>query len=274
MPLTSISHVIIKLDYIINWSKIHNSKLGYFPAIYQRTTIEVERAIDSGFFNFPEKVRELDIRFAEYYIKAFEQYMRGQKPSESRFVAFEAVKDNRLSVMQHIMLGMNAHINLDLGLVTADLFSPEELPGIKNDFFKVNSILFSLVDEMQNQISSFWGALKYIDQYLGRLDEKFSNYVMRKMRDRAWRVAEEIANSPEQEQQLKIAKFDLIAANAGRKIVSNQSKFFNPVLYVIRKSEQGEQQFLYFYSNLSKLILFLFFLALFKSHTTVLSLRL
>ena len=40
----------------------------------------------------------------------------------------------RLTVLQHLLLGMNAHINLDLAVTVSNVATPETLDKLKDDF--------------------------------------------------------------------------------------------------------------------------------------------
>ncbi len=50
-------------------------------------------------------------------------------------------------------MGMNAYINLDLGIAAAETVPSEELPDLKGDFDKINHVLASLVGDVQNELA-------------------------------------------------------------------------------------------------------------------------
>ncbi len=83
--------------------------------------------------------------FANHYIQACYQYQTKQTPAQSWVRAFDETKHWWPIVLQHLLMGMNAHINLDLGIATVETVPPGELPNLKSDFDKINQVLVSLV---------------------------------------------------------------------------------------------------------------------------------
>ena len=51
----TVDEVVEHLDAIIGTSKSNGSRLGFFPALYRKVTIEVKDRIASGFFDDGEK---------------------------------------------------------------------------------------------------------------------------------------------------------------------------------------------------------------------------
>ena len=50
--------------------------------------------------------------------------------------------------MQHLLMGMNAHINLDLGIAASEVAGGNSIHDLKSDFMKVNDILAGLLSEI------------------------------------------------------------------------------------------------------------------------------
>lgn len=61
-----------------------------------------------------------DSLFAQRFFDAFDSYHGGEPVTKSWVVAFDASGANEYLVMQHMLLGINAHINLDLGISAAE----------------------------------------------------------------------------------------------------------------------------------------------------------
>ena len=159
----TIDGVIQSLDRIIVWAKSDKSRLGYFPALYRKVTIHVKQGIEDGLFDDGVRMARLDVIFANRYLEAFEQYQMCKDPSLSWKLAFDASKRWRPIVLQHLLLGMNAHIELDLGIAAAETASEGNLSDLKNDFYKINEILASLVNEVQVELAKVWPLLKLLD---------------------------------------------------------------------------------------------------------------
>ena len=69
----------------------------------------------------------------------------GEPCSESWQVAFRAAARWRPIILQHLLLGMNAHINLDLGVAAAEIGDDGGLAAVRADFDTVNDVLGELV---------------------------------------------------------------------------------------------------------------------------------
>lgn len=182
--------------------------MGYFPALYRRVTVKVREGIAEGLFDDGPRMERFDVRFANRYLQAFDARQGGGEPSECWRFAFRAADDYWPIVLQHLLLGMNAHINLDLGVAAARVVPAGGLDGLQPDFNKINGILASLVGEVQSQLAEVWPLLRVLDGVLGHVDESIVNFSMSRARDFAWRVAEELNPLSQEEQQIRIARLD------------------------------------------------------------------
>jgi len=108
------------LDVIIASARRDRSPIGIFPSMYRSVTAEIRDAIHGGFFDDRIAMRRLAVMFAGRYLDAYEQWISGGRPRVAWQIAFEAATDGRRRMIaQHLLAGMNAHINLDLGIVAA-----------------------------------------------------------------------------------------------------------------------------------------------------------
>ncbi len=126
---TTIQNVLNELDVIINESITTNSRLGLFAYIYRRTTSEIASEIALGHFEDNQGLETLDVAFANLYLDAYKAYKNNQHVSAVWTFAFDNA-DESLTILQHIMLGMNAHINLDLAVATATTMSGRQIIDI------------------------------------------------------------------------------------------------------------------------------------------------
>lgn len=238
MPATTIDEVISALDQIIAAAREEESRIGYFPALYRQVTIEVKKGIEAGFFEDGERMERLDVIFANRYLEALSQYQRGEVPTRSWLVAFEATERWWPIVLQHLLLGINAHINLDLGIAAARTSPGAQLAGLQGDFNKINGILASLVDEVKHELTVIWPMLGLLDRLAGNTEDKIINFSMKIARQRAWEVAERLAPLSEQEQVPEIADIDQRIALLGR-IIWKPGPLTRLILATIRVGERG-----------------------------------
>ena len=238
MKAQSIDQVIRNLDEIIQESKENKSRLGYFPALYRKVTVEIKKGIEGNIFDDGERMERLDIIFANRYLEAFHQYKNAGNPTQAWKLTFDAAKKWRPIVLQHLLLGMNAHIVLDLGIAAAQSVDKQDLPTLRGDFDKINQILASLLNDVQQDLAEVWPLLKIFDLAAGDIDETLSRFGIEIARGRAWQVAKEIAASPPAEVNAKIHKLDQETYQLG-KIILAPGKVFQLILLVIRLGELG-----------------------------------
>ena len=63
--------------------------------------------------------------FANRYLKAYSDFQNNKVVSKSWEVAFKGTERFWPIVLQHLLAGMNAHINLDLGIAAAKVMEGE-----------------------------------------------------------------------------------------------------------------------------------------------------
>jgi hypothetical protein len=189
----TIDEVIAQLDAIIAACRARKSRLGYFPALYRKVTIRVKEGIARGNFEDGARMERLDVIFANRYLAAWDTHQRGATPSQAWLVAFNAAKSPFRIVLQHLLLGMNAHINLDLGIAAAQTAPGGALPSLQNDFNAINGVLASLVDEVRTELQYIWKPLKSLARLSFGLENYLINFSMETARSHAWGIAEKLA---------------------------------------------------------------------------------
>ncbi len=234
----TIDQIIDQITKIVDEAKADGSRSGYFAALYRKVTIEVQKGIKDGSFDDGERMERLDIIFAQRYLDAFEEYRSGGTLTQSWLFAFEATEQWWPIVLQHLLLGMNAHINLDLGIAAARTVPHEQLPDLQDDFNKINTILASLVGEVEDELAQIWIMLGLLDRFLGNIDEAIINFSMKKARDHAWSVAERLAPLNEAEQAREIERLDSEMLKLAR-LVRYPGIVGGMVTKIIRLGERG-----------------------------------
>ena len=141
-------------------------------------------------------------------------------------------------VLQHLLLGINAHINLGLGIAAAQTVSAAELPGLRNDFDRINAVLAGLVSDVQTELAQIWPTLRFFTRYLGNTQTVVINFSMEKVGDRAWSVAEQLAPLGRREQEAVIAQLDREVARFAR-VSRNPGVVLGTVTRAVRLGERG-----------------------------------
>ena len=235
---STIDEVISELQKIIDDCKQREDRLGYFPALYQIVTIKVKEGCENGFFENPKRMEALDVLFANRYLEAFIQYQKGEKPTEVWEICFNATKNFWPTVLQHLMVAMNAHINLDLGIAAGIIAPGNEINSLHADFNKINVVLNSLIDGTEEQLAKIWKPFGLINKWMGNKDTKLAIFSMKIARAEAWKVALKAAACQGEALKAYIAERDQEMTWLASKLV-NPGLIPNLLLYPIRLTEQG-----------------------------------
>ncbi|EDP98048.1 DUF5995 family protein [Kordia algicida OT-1] len=238
MQATTIDEVILFLDEIIEQNKKIPSTMGYFAALYQKVTCKVKEGIESGFFDDNPRMEKLDVIFANRYLQAYTDYQNGVKPTTSWQIAFEKTDSYWLIVLQHLLLGMNAHINLDLGIAAAEVMKGKDINDLHNDFNKINIILSALVHDVQKELSLIWSFLAKILKKTEKFSIILTDFSMKLARDGAWKYATLLASSPEANWTQLIADRDINIAEKAN-IVLDPGFIAKLIFKIIRLEESG-----------------------------------
>ncbi|WP_166919319.1 DUF5995 family protein [Flavobacterium poyangense] len=236
---TTIDEVIQYLDEIIAVSKQEQSAIGLFTMLYREVTVRIKEGIAANTFQNGERMEKLDVIFANRYIKAYYQYKAKEKPSECWEFSFKQAEKFWPIVVQHLLLGINAHVNLDLGIAAAQVSTPEDIQDLKSDFDQINSILSSLVGGVEKCLIKIWPTLTIILKWTGKIDNFFIDFSMETARDGAWKFANEFVKIPENQTEPCIAQRDKKITEIAR-LVSNPGYFVSAVFKFIRLFEKGD----------------------------------
>src|SRR5215211_3969569 len=151
-PARTMDEVVSHLDEIIARSLREDSRLGYFATLYRNVTVEVKRGIAAGRFQDGPRMERLDVNFANRYLTALDCYHRGEPASRCWMTSFKAATQWPPIVLQHLLMGMNAHINLDLGVAAALTCPGDQLPPLRHDFDEINNVLSAMIEGVQLQL--------------------------------------------------------------------------------------------------------------------------
>lgn len=236
--IQTIDAVIEALQEIIEKAKIENSPLGYFPALYRKVTIKVKEGIENGYFEDGPRMEQLDIVFAKRYLAAYYAAQLNQRASLSWEKAFELSEQFWAIVLQHLLMGINAHINLDLGLAAAAISTPDNIQSLATDFRRINQVLADLVEEVQEDLAQIWPTWHRILRKTGRIDDHLIDFSMELAREGAWKVAQRAVLLTPQELQPFISNRDLEVADFASTI-TQPGWLVSLALRIIRLGERG-----------------------------------
>lgn len=192
-PVATVAEVLEALDVVIVRALDEGSRVGYFAAIYRKVTSKVAEGIAAGFFDDGDRMQRLDVTFATRYLSALELHHGGARPTRSWELALAATSASRPIILQHLLVGINAHINLDLGIAAAQTAPGPALPALRRDFDRINEILALLLEGVQRDIGEVSPWMRFLGWIGGRHDDEVVRFSIEAARTSAWRFATELA---------------------------------------------------------------------------------
>ncbi len=216
--MRTIDDVLHRLDGIIETCYNQRSAIGYFPALYKGTTMQIKQLIEQGGFEDCERLERLDVVFAARFVDAYDTFRAGGTPTESWAVAFQAAESGRPSILQNLLMGMNAHIGLDLGVATAQVCPGASILGIRNDFIKVNEVMSQNTSAMDETMAKLSPVSRFIEKRAGKQEYEFVYFDVVLARLSAWSLAEDLALCSSAQFATKVQQRDRAVAALGRKI--------------------------------------------------------
>lgn len=243
--ITTIDGVLKELDHIIDTAATEGSPLAIFAFVYRQTTAKIAEGIEKGQFEDARRMERFDVDFAKRYIQAFWRFRHDKPVPFAWKIAFHAAENQenkKPTILQHLLLGMNAHINLDLGISAAETVPGGQIQLLKKDFMMVNTLLAELTDEMQLRIGRMSPLMFLLDWIGERHDETAINFSMRKARDFAWNVAVVLSQADEEDKDHIIREVDEQVAGLGKKVLDPPGFLLPNVINLIRMFEEKDPQ--------------------------------
>ena len=166
---------------------------GLFVIAYAEMTTRLKFALMDrpSPFNDPGWVRDYLLAFANLYRKALHGFVtRATIPAAWR-IAFERAADDRGVIsLQHLLLGINAHIghDLPLSLQQVGLGDGETQQRRYADHQRVNEILKAATNPIQDKVTRFHlsQGFSLLERIIGPFDERLTEYFFQRQRARAW----------------------------------------------------------------------------------------
>ena len=157
---------------------------GYFAAMYTRVTDRVQAGIVDGRFGDGQQMAHFARTFVDWYLGP----QRGARPLPTCWKAAEDVAgDTKLVIVQHLLLGMNAHINHDLPQVVVELADAgASLDELHPGFSAINDLLARTEPDILRDLGRVAGWTHLATAVGGG---RIFNFSLDRARDQAWRTA-------------------------------------------------------------------------------------
>jgi hypothetical protein len=239
MAAENIDEVIDGLAAIVRDATEAGDRVGYFAALYRQVTVEVRTAIHSGQFDDGPRMDRFDTLFGNRYFDAYEAWQRDHSGPRCWREAFGLLDDGDTIIVQHLLLGVNAHINLDLAIAAARTSPGAAIHELRRDFLLINDILARVVLAVQSSVGAISPYLWLLDKFGGRTDEQILDFSIRRSRQEAWRGAVLLAGQDSAEHEGIIEMLDVRAAVLAR-LIARPGGLVWPAVQLIRSAESDD----------------------------------
>lgn len=234
--LSDVAKIIVEIK---DECKRVQSPLGYFAALYIHVAEAIEQKVHEKAFEDNDRLAAVDIAFVNLYIEAMNAAFAGRLAKPHWQIVIDASKSDQPLVLEYLLISMNAHIDYDLSAAAAKVVSKDEMIGFQTDFERINAILFSLLDKVQNDVANIFIPLKWYLKIGRKLDDNILKAVMSHIRDDAFANACLLALcTPEQWATFSEIKMQEVAT-LSTKLLNQKSSFIRTVLKWVSRNERG-----------------------------------
>jgi Family of unknown function (DUF5995) len=208
---------------------------GYFPAMYSRVTERIAVSIEDGRFADGDRMDVFATTFASYFTRALEA---GTGRPRCWQACWDVARDSDLLIVQHLLLGINAHVNHDLAQAVVEVAGPGgDLASVRGDFDAVNDVLAESYDDVLRSLDR---VSRWANQAATVGGGRIFNFSLRVARSQAWGAAERIhALDTEGERAAYVAELDRLVSVLAY-LITRPPLTVRPLLWVGRRLEEHD----------------------------------
>ena len=197
-PYRTLDDVVDALGAIETHYRQRGDRRAIFATLYGVVSAEIRTRVAAGAFDDPAWVHRYAVSFANLYRQAVLVWEDGGTAQVAKAwrLAFEAAAGERGFVLQHLLLGINAHVNHDLPYAIDGIGIGADRDRRYRDHTAVNAVLSGVTDRATQRIAALYApGLSAADDCAGQLDEMLSLFSLSVARDSAWESALALANA-------------------------------------------------------------------------------
>ncbi len=180
---------------------------GYFVAMYARVTDRVHTAITEHRFGDGERMERFARTFVDWYLGPRD----GTRPRPTCWKSADDVAGDRgLLIVQHLLLGINAHVNHDLPQVVVELAGIDDsLDQLRPDFDAINDILAETQPEILRDLGRVSG---WTQLAASRGGGRVFNFSLARARSQAWQSAQRLHRLDDATRRHEVTELDRLVA--------------------------------------------------------------
>jgi hypothetical protein len=196
----------------------------WFHQTYLRTTSAVAEEIARSGFTDNDWVEKWDVVFADLYLDALDASLRGDDVPAPWRVAFDAAASQpERPPLQHVLLGMNAHINYDLAQALVAVITPAEfddaavLQRRELDHRHIDDVLAARV-AAEDDVLAASGQRTFTDRVLAPFNRLGTQRFLRESRRKVWANARALDRARKQGDDTYLSRLGELEQLAGARV--------------------------------------------------------
>src|SRR5690606_3944937 len=103
---------------------------------------------------------------------------------------------------------VNTHINLDLAIASAIVAPGEAINSLSSDFNKINAVIASQIDDVQEALSQVWLPLRLLGKIANGSEKAVLNFSIDKARETSWSNALLLSGMDKGQQDFYVQQMD------------------------------------------------------------------
>jgi hypothetical protein len=197
-------------------------------------TMAVRDGIRGGRFQDAARMEALDVAFASRYLVTRDQYFAGELHGQSWLQAYEAAASDRYTLLQQLLIGINPHIMIDLGVAAARTCPGAALAPLQQDFNTINTVITSLFPVINAELDALSPVESFVDHHFGWIKNPAINAAIDEGRRSSWTFATSLAFADLPAQAIMIGRRDRQARLIGDAVLHD------PFSGWVRKRESAD----------------------------------
>jgi Family of unknown function (DUF5995) len=207
---------------------------GYFPALYSRVTERIGASIEAGAFQDGPGLDRFATQFASHYIAAAHDHVRCPKCWQA---SWNVAADPRLLIVQHLLLGINAHVNYDLPRAVVEVADERgDLLSIRHDFDAVNDVLAATYVDVVKDLDR---VSRWVNSASRLGGGHAFNFSLTLARARAWQAATAMYPLPAEGRSAYSDQLDQLVSVLAFQI-TRPAPFLRPLVSLARRLEEHD----------------------------------
>ena len=224
-----------------------HDKRGIFVSAYIPITREIARRIGANEFEDSEWVARYLLAFANLYREALAADVHRQFDLVPRpwRIAFDEAQHGQALVLQHLILGISAHINRDLPLALYEVTIDPDREMRQRDHTAVNDALWIATNQVQQRLAKLYSPfLGVLDLLGGPFDELFTNFSFDVARQAAWEAGVELTDAAGSEDRALVERQIEARTAALAEVILEPNRLFAPLWQVMKIMESARGDWL------------------------------